>query len=142
MDDEDLIPISVLQHYRYCPGRCALIHIERLWAESQHTAKGRLLHEHADNWLVVGAITVRRLRTLLCCLAEEFHPLLGERLALSLINRLRVTDRDFRIPDNGDDVSTMTAAGAKSLRRAAKVCRDYGQRVQLSVLNWRLTLLP
>jgi CRISP-associated protein Cas1 len=34
-------------------------------------------------------------------LAEEFRPLLGERLALSLINRLQVTERDFRCFDNG-----------------------------------------
>lgn len=48
MDDEELIPISALQHYLYCPRQCALIHIERLWAESRHTAEGRLLHERAD----------------------------------------------------------------------------------------------
>lgn len=48
MDDEDLIPISALQHYLYCPRQCALIHIERQWAESRHTAEGRLLHKRAD----------------------------------------------------------------------------------------------
>jgi CRISPR-associated protein Cas2 len=36
------------------------------------------------------------------------------------------------------DVSTTTAIGAKRLRHVAKICRDYGQRVQLSVLNWKL----
>lgn len=48
MDDDDLLPISALQHYLYCPRQCALIHIERQWAESRHTAEGRLLHERAD----------------------------------------------------------------------------------------------
>jgi len=49
MDDEDnLIPISALQHYLYCPRQCALIHVERLWAENQQTAEGRLLHDRAD----------------------------------------------------------------------------------------------
>lgn len=48
MDDEDLIPISALQHFLYCPRQCALIHIERQWAESRHTAEGHLLHERAD----------------------------------------------------------------------------------------------
>ena len=48
MDDEDLLPISALQHFLYCPRQCALIHIERQWAESRHTAEGRLLHERAD----------------------------------------------------------------------------------------------
>jgi len=48
MDDDDLITLSALQHYLYCPRQCALIHIEQLWAENRHTAEGRLLHEHAD----------------------------------------------------------------------------------------------
>lgn len=34
-------------------------------------------------------------------LAEEFRPLLGERLALSLINRKQLTESDFRRFDNG-----------------------------------------
>ena len=48
MEDEDLIPISALQHYLYCPRQCALIHVERQWSESRHTAEGRLLHERVD----------------------------------------------------------------------------------------------
>ncbi|WP_329743293.1 CRISPR-associated protein Cas4 [Dyella sp. A6] len=48
MDDEDLIPISALQHYLYCPRQCALIHIERQWAENRQTAEGHLLHKRAD----------------------------------------------------------------------------------------------
>lgn len=48
MDDDDLIPLSALQHYLYCPRQCALIHIEQLWAENRHTAEGRLLHARAD----------------------------------------------------------------------------------------------
>lgn len=48
MDEQDFIPISALQHYLYCPRQCALIHVEQLWAESRHTAEGRVLHERAD----------------------------------------------------------------------------------------------
>lgn len=48
MDDEDLIPVSALQHYLYCPRQCALIHLEQQWAENRHTAEGRLLHQRAD----------------------------------------------------------------------------------------------
>lgn len=33
------------------------------------------------------------------------------------------------------DVSTLTPAGAKRLRRIAKVCLDFGQRVQFSVFE-------
>jgi CRISPR-associated protein Cas2 len=33
------------------------------------------------------------------------------------------------------DISTMTAAGEKRLRKIAKACRDLGQRVQYSVFE-------
>ncbi len=46
--DEDLIPISALQHHLFCPRQCALIHIDGLWAENRLTAEGRLLHERSD----------------------------------------------------------------------------------------------
>jgi CRISPR-associated protein Cas2 len=36
------------------------------------------------------------------------------------------------------DVSTVTKAGARRLRRVAQACKDYGQRVQNSVFECRL----
>lgn len=44
-----LLPISALQHYLFCPRQCALIHVERLWAENTATAEGRILHEKVDS---------------------------------------------------------------------------------------------
>lgn len=46
--EDALIPLSALQHYLYCPRQCALIHVERQWAENLFTAEGRLLHERSD----------------------------------------------------------------------------------------------
>ncbi|MDR2819148.1 MAG: CRISPR-associated protein Cas4 [Desulfovibrio sp.] len=46
---EDLIQLSALQHYIYCPRRCILIHMEQEWAENVFTAEGRVLHEKADS---------------------------------------------------------------------------------------------
>jgi CRISPR-associated exonuclease Cas4 len=43
--EEDLIPLSALQHYLFCQRQCALIHVEQLWSENRLTAEGRLLHE-------------------------------------------------------------------------------------------------
>ena len=43
--DSDLIPLSALQHYLFCPRQCALIHVEQAWAENRFTAEGRVLHE-------------------------------------------------------------------------------------------------
>jgi CRISPR-associated exonuclease Cas4 len=48
MDDPDLIPISALQHFLFCPRQCALIHVERLWAENVATVEGKLQHERSD----------------------------------------------------------------------------------------------
>ncbi len=41
----DLVPLSALQHYLFCPRQCALIHVEQAWAENRLTAEGRVLHE-------------------------------------------------------------------------------------------------
>lgn len=43
-----LLPLSALQHLLFCERQCALIHIERLWAENRLTVEGRFLHERAD----------------------------------------------------------------------------------------------
>jgi len=47
-EDADLVPLSALQHYLFCPRQCALIHVERLWAENVLTVEGRILHEQSD----------------------------------------------------------------------------------------------
>jgi CRISPR-associated exonuclease Cas4 len=54
--EEDLIAISALQHYAYCPRQFALIHIEQAWEENRFTAEGRVLHERVDS----GAAEQRR----------------------------------------------------------------------------------
>lgn len=46
--EADLVPVSALQHYMFCPRQCALIHVEQIWEESQLTAEGRLQHERVD----------------------------------------------------------------------------------------------
>ena len=48
MEDE-LIAISALSHYSYCPRRCALIHIEQAWTENRFTAEGRIMHERVHD---------------------------------------------------------------------------------------------
>ena len=47
-DEDDLLPLSALQHMVFCPRQAALIHIERLWAENRFTAEGRVFHTNAD----------------------------------------------------------------------------------------------
>lgn len=47
-DDDDLIPISALQHILFCERQYALIHIEQIWEENRFTAEGKVLHERVD----------------------------------------------------------------------------------------------
>jgi len=46
--EADLVPISALQHYVYCPRQCALIHVEQVWSENVFTLRGRRTHERVD----------------------------------------------------------------------------------------------
>lgn len=42
--ENQLLPISALQHLMFCRRQAALIHVERLWAENRLTVEGRVLH--------------------------------------------------------------------------------------------------
>jgi CRISPR-associated exonuclease Cas4 len=46
--EAELVPLSALQHYLFCPRQCALIHVEQIWVESRLTAEGRLMHDRVD----------------------------------------------------------------------------------------------
>ena len=47
-DEEELLPISALQHLVFCERQCALIHVEQVWVDNILTAEGRNLHERVD----------------------------------------------------------------------------------------------
>ncbi|MEX0610805.1 MAG: CRISPR-associated protein Cas4 [Pirellulales bacterium] len=52
--EDSLLPISALQHLLFCERQCALIHLERQWAENRFTVEGQHLHRKAhhgrDEW--------------------------------------------------------------------------------------------
>jgi CRISPR-associated exonuclease Cas4 len=85
--ENDLIPLSALQHYLYCPRQCALIHVERQWAENLFTAEGHILHERSGNpgWdfrgnvRVVTAMPIRSFVLGVAGVADvvELHPVDG-----------------------------------------------------------------
>lgn len=45
--EDQLLPLSALQHWLYCPRQCGLIHLEQVWAENKFTAEGQVLHKKA-----------------------------------------------------------------------------------------------
>ena len=46
--DDQLLMISALQHYLYCPRQYALAYIELHWDENRFTAEGKVMHERVD----------------------------------------------------------------------------------------------
>lgn len=49
--EDDLLPLSGLQHVVYCERRFALVHVEQVWADNAYTVEGSHAHaraHHAD----------------------------------------------------------------------------------------------
>lgn len=47
--EDDMLMLSGIQHFRFCPRQWALIHIEQQWDDNRLTIEGELLHKHADD---------------------------------------------------------------------------------------------
>lgn len=92
--DDDLIPLSALQHLLFCERQCALIHVEGLWAENSFTVQGQHLHQRVHAAGTENRSDVRLTRGL---------PLLCERLGLTgkadLVEFHRLDDGSARDPD-------------------------------------------
>ena len=60
--DEDLLPISGLQHLMFCERQWALIHMEMEWDENVRTVEGKQLHEfvHEQGTNVRGGVRMVR----------------------------------------------------------------------------------
>ncbi len=47
--EDQLLPISAMQHLLFCERQCALIHLEQSWAENRLTVEGQHLHRKAHD---------------------------------------------------------------------------------------------
>jgi CRISP-associated protein Cas1 len=47
-DDDQLIPVRMLNEYAYCPRLFHLMHVEGRWAENVYTEEGREVHRRVD----------------------------------------------------------------------------------------------
>jgi CRISPR-associated exonuclease Cas4 len=82
--EDELLPLSALQHLVFCERQWALIHLEQQWAENRLTAEGRQMHERADEGKdeirdgvrICRGLNLRSLRLGLVGRADvvEFHP--------------------------------------------------------------------
>ena len=46
--EDELLPLSALQHLVFCERQCALIHIEQVWTDNALTLEGSSLHHRTD----------------------------------------------------------------------------------------------
>jgi CRISPR-associated exonuclease Cas4 len=89
--EDELLPLSALQHLLFCERQCALIHIEQQWDENLYTAEGRIMHERVDsgraesrkNLRMEFGMPLRSLRLGLVGKADvvEFHRVVGKDAA-------------------------------------------------------------
>lgn len=47
--EDEMLMLSGIQHYVFCPRQWAMIHIEQQWEENRLTTEGMLLHQHVDD---------------------------------------------------------------------------------------------
>jgi CRISPR-associated exonuclease Cas4 len=86
--EDELLPLSALQHLLFCERQCALIHLEQVWQENRLTVEGRLLHERVHeqeaetrgDLRIARGVRLRSLKLGLIGMADvvEFHRTKGE----------------------------------------------------------------
>lgn len=46
--DDEIVMVSAIEHFSYCPRQCALIHVEHVYDENVFTLRGSMAHVRAD----------------------------------------------------------------------------------------------
>lgn len=102
-----MIPLSAINHYLFCPRRAALIHVDGIFTDNQHTLRGDIVHEHSDlaGYEVVKGVTL--LRAL---------PVWSERLGLS--GKCDVVEVERCSPSTNlkSEISDLKCGGIAALR--------------------------
>lgn len=47
--EDDMLMLSGIQHFMFCPRQWTLIHIDQQWEENRLTTEGEVLHKNVDN---------------------------------------------------------------------------------------------
>lgn len=60
--EDDLIQLSALQHFVFCPRQCALSYIEQVWEENLLTAEGGVMHDktHEEQFETRAGVRIER----------------------------------------------------------------------------------
>ena len=101
----ELLPLSLLNDYLYCPRRAALKVVEGWRSANEHTARGDIVHEHADlpGYEVAKGVTL--LRAL---------PVWSERLGLN--GKCDIVEAVGASPDLKSQISDLKLGGIAALR--------------------------
>ncbi len=86
-DESELVMISALEHWSYCPRQCALIHVEQTFDENLYTMRGQAVHKRVDE---PESETVDGVRV------ERAVPLWSKRLGL--VGRADVVEFHGKVP--------------------------------------------
>lgn len=125
MESPDPIPLSALQHWRYCPRQCALIHLEQAFEDNIHTLRGQAVHARADQPGVEVRAGLR---------VERALPVFSDRLGL--IGKADVVEF---LPD-GTPYPVEYKHGARNKKAAIATCDDLqlaGQALCLEEMTGR-----
>ena len=81
---DEVVALSALQHWVYCPRQCGLIHLEQAFADNIHTARGQAVHHLVDTpgYEIKAGVRVERALPVWCDRLNligkadlvEFHP--------------------------------------------------------------------
>jgi len=92
--EDELLPISALQHLAFCERQWGLIHLEGAWSDNYLTAQGNVMHEKAHNQetesrgnlRIARGLRLRSLRLGLVGQADvvEFHKVTREEAGISI----------------------------------------------------------
>jgi CRISPR-associated exonuclease Cas4 len=99
--EDDLLPLSALQHLLFCERQCALIHVERVWVDNPLTVEGSHLHQRVDAGEPESRGEVRTARAL---------PLQNLRLGLS--GKADAVEL-HRLPANGEGGAVLPGASGR-----------------------------
>jgi CRISPR-associated exonuclease Cas4 len=100
-----MIPLSAVNQFLFCPRRAALIHLEGVFEDNEHTLRGDIVHEHTH----LAGYEVAKGVTLLRAL-----PVWSERLGLSgkcdIVEVHSSASADLKL-----EISNLKSAGSASL---------------------------
>jgi CRISPR-associated exonuclease Cas4 len=105
--EDELLPLSALQHLLFCPRQCALIHIEQIWEENLFTTEGKDLHEKADEGETDSRGPLRIARGLMLSCRE-----LGLSGKADVVEFHRIGPPDGEVPDLTTVVTLPGVAGS------------------------------